>query len=127
MIDQFIVEKLQRVTELRKQVWPVGAPLADAVPPFCVYTLGEEQITRDLCGEPLLYTMEVRIDLLGDDYDRLQELTPDVEKALAVINAEHGEIYIYSSSVTRHGEDGWVEQLDMMAKTLYCTIVYWRE
>ena len=127
MIHEFLVKRIQQVSALRGQVWPVGAPLDDATSPFCVYTLGVEQITRDLCGEPLLYTMEVRVDLLGDDYDQLQEITPEVEKALAVINEEHAEIYIYSSSVTRHGEDGWVEQLDMMAKTLYCTIVYWRE
>lgn len=126
MVESWIVSKLDTVSELSRQVYPTAAPVGDCEPPFAIYTVLSSVPTADMSGDVAYYTDTVRVDIYGQDYDDLCRIVQKVDAAMAVQCENCGDIYVFSSRVTRGEEDGFDLTLSVHRKTRQVVISYWR-
>ena len=126
MIEKYLVSELGTIEALHSQFYPVAAPVGDLEGVFCIYTRVSGDIQRDLSGDPVLYRDVYRLDLCGDDADALFELETEMIAALSKINAEFGELFIFSAEAAPGAPDAFDLTIEATQRSITYTITYWR-
>lgn len=126
MIEPYLVSKLDTISSLGGQCYPVAAPVGDVNPPFCLYTRVSGDILRDLSEDPVYYQDVFRLDLYGDDVDALFALEQAVIDSLTQNNVEVGDMYIFSAEAAPGSQDGFDLSMEMHRRSVFYTVTYWR-
>lgn len=126
MVENYIVFKLNTVTELSGQIYPTAAPVGDCDPPFAIYTVMSSVPAYDLYGDVVSILDTIRVDLYGDDYDALCALAQTTENSLKAECEEYDDLYVFYSRVSRGEADGFDMNMELHRKTLTVAVRYWR-
>lgn len=123
-IEKWLVSRLDTVEAIKGCCYPAAAPVGDVEPPFAIYTLEKEEISRDMEDEDGIRRAKIRLDLFDGDNDHLWELTRQVQTALLCRDLEADDLYIYHAWGDLK-DKGFDLRTQVQVQTVEVVAVYW--
>lgn len=126
MIFEYIRSQLEKIDELKGNVFPSGGAVIDEIEgPFVEYVFQKRTSVRDLSGEIHHYRDEIVLGFQGTDYDTLHDLYFRAEELLAVTNQNTGSgEYIFSVETSSPAPDGYNSDNNLLIRMLQLNVIW---